>query len=209
MIKLKENVIIYIIIIGLISMLFIQRSCNNKQTSVTTITVPSKTGTFEKVIPKPIPLTIEYKDSIVYKDKVISLTNPVDKKLAEDYLKAKDSITRLNLYISSIQIRKYKQVLSNKDIDLTIEAETTGTLNYLIPTYTIKERELKTPSIVKQTVFAAYIGGGISVATPTLKPEFFANAGFQNKRGDIILGGYGSNGTIEAKYILRILNIKK
>lgn len=195
-----------IIIIVLVTCLFVQRSCNNKNTSI--IKVPSITGTFKKIIPIPIKYDTLYKDSIVYKDKVIKITNPVDVKLAESYLKAKDSIARLNLYISAIEIKRYKEVFDDSNVTITVDAETTGKLNWMKPSYVIKERDITIPLKVKQTVFAAYLGGGMGISK-TMTPSFTGNVGFQNKRGDIILGGYAVDGTVSATYIVRILNIKK
>lgn len=197
-----------IIIIGLISCLFIQRSCNNRTTGTEVIRLPSIADTFQKVTPTPIKYDTVYKDSIVYKDKVIKITNPINVELAESYLKAKDSITRLNLYISAIEIKRYKEVFDDSNVTITVDAETTGKLNWMKSSYVIKERVVTTPVKVKQTVFAAYLGGGTGISK-TMTPSFTGNVGFQNKRGDIILGGYAVDGTISATYIVRILNIKK
>jgi hypothetical protein len=200
---IKKN-IQNIIMVVLICIIFTQRSCNSKSTS--TIVIPPIKGTFKKITPKEIKPIIKFKDSIVYLDRVKYLDAPVDKELAKEYLKAKDSISKLNLYLSSIQVRKYKQTFSDKNIDITIDAETTGTLDKITPTYVFKHpREIE---VAKNTVFAIYTGGSMNLSIPNIKPEFFANIGFQNKRGDIIIGGIGTNKTIQAIYVVRILNIK-
>lgn len=199
-----------IIIVLLLGVIFVQRSCyNNSKQKVQSTSLPIIEGKFNKV--KPIPNTIDtvYLDSIVYKDKVIKVNKPVDKKLVEDYLKAKDSITKLNLYVASVQTNTYTKTFSDDKIDITVNAETTGTLNRLDLKYKSKNIKVDLPVTVKKTAFALYAGGGLNVNIVDIKPEYFANIGIQNKRGDIILGGFGSNKTIQATYVFRILNITK
>jgi hypothetical protein len=205
MIDIIKKHIQLIIIAFLICIIFIQRSCTK---SNTVVNLPSITDVFEKVIPIPIKYDTVYKDSVVYKDKVVKITNPVNVELAESYLKAKDSITRLNLYIAAIEIKRYKEVFDDSNVTITVDAETTGKLNWVKPSYVIKERKVILPVRVKQTVFAAYLGGGFGISKD-ITPSFTGNVGFQNKRGDIILGGYAVDGTVSATYIVRILNIKK
>lgn len=208
--EIIKNNIKVIIIILLLGVIFIQRSCyNNSKQKVQSTSLPIIEGKFDKV--KPIPNTIDtvYLDSIVYKDKVVKVDRPVDKKLVEDYLKAKDSIAKLNLYVTSVQTNSYTKTFSDDKIDITVNAETTGTLNWLDLKYKSKDIKVDLPVITKTTKFALYAGGGLNVNVVSIKPEYFVNAGIQNKRGDIILGGFGSNKTIQATYVFRILNITK
>ncbi len=191
-----------IIIAGLLCIIFVQRSCGDKKI----ITLPPKHNKFELVKPTEVKTDTIYKDSIVYKDKKVIVTKPVDKKLVQDYLKATDSISKLNLYVAAVEKKQYKHTFSDKYIDITIDAKTTGTLNLIAPTYTLKPRDVE---IAKSTVFAMYVGGSTTLELPNIKPEFFVNVGFQNKRGDILLGGLGSNKTIMVGYTFRLINIKK
>ena len=210
MIHIKK--LIYpIIIIVLLFVIFLQRSCNNKQLpSIQNqeVTVPSQQGSFSPLKPVKIHDTI-VKDSIVFKNKIISVTNPLDKELVINYLKAKDSIDRLNLFINAVKINKYKENFDNKDISLTIEAETTGTLNYIKPTYIIKEKTIDVPVKIKQTVFAIYTG--VETYNNTLLNNFGVkiDLGIQNKKGDIYTAGFDTNNNIYIGYKLRLINIKK
>ena len=205
MVNTIKKYIQLIIIAVLTCIVFIQRS-STKSNSI--VNLPPITGTFKKTIPTSVKYDTVYKDTIVYKDKIIKVTSPVNVELAESYLKAEDSLARLNLYISAIKIERYKEVFNDSNVTITVDAETTGKLNWMKPSYVIKERKVTLPVRVKQTVFAAYLGGGMGISR-TMVPAFTGNVGFQNKKGDIILGGYAVDGTISATYILRILNIKK
>lgn len=208
--NIKHLTTLYIII-GLLTLsLFLQRSCttSGKLPSKEKIIIPAKDGTFVKTKPHEIKYDTIIKDTIIYKNKKIIIDN-TDKKIVEEYLKAKDSIAKLNVVLKASKIRKYNEKFDNDDLTLNIEAETTGTLNYIKPTYTIKEKVVSAPVIIKQSVFSMYLGGGLNANLNTLTPEYFVNAGIQNKRGDIISGGFGSNRTVTASYMFRILDIKK
>lgn len=206
-----KKLIYPIIIIMLLFVIFIQRSCYNRNLpSVQNqeVVTPPQHGSFNALKPVNVYDTI-VKDSIVFKDKVIPVANPLDKQLVIDYLKAKDSIQRLNLFISAVKINKYKENFDNKDINLTIEAETTGKLNYIKPTYTIKEKTITVPVKAKETVFALYTGleiyNNLSLSNPGIKVDL----GIQNKKGDIYTAGYDTNKNIFIGYKLRLINIKK
>ena len=210
MIDIKK--LIYpIVIILLLLVIFIQRSCsNNKEPSIQNqeVVVPTQNGSFNAVKPVKVYDTI-IKDSIVFKDKVIPITNPLDKQLVIDYLKAKDSIDKLNLFMNAVKTNKYIQNFDNKDINLTIEAETTGTLNYIKPEYSIKEKTITIPVKVKETVFALYTGLEIYNNATLSNSGIKVDLGIQNKRGDIYTAGYDTNKNIFIGYKLRLINIKK
>lgn len=208
--EIIKNNIKVIIIILLLGVIFIQRSCyNNSKQKIQSTNLPIIEGTFNKVKPIPNKIDTVYLDSIVYKNKIVKVDRPVDKKLVEDYLKAKDSIAKLKLYVNSVQTNTYTKTFSDDKIDITVNAETTGTLNWLDLKYKSKDIKVDLPVITKTTKFALYAGGSLNVNIVDIKPEYFVNAGVQNKRGDIILGGFGSNKTIQAGYVFRILNITK
>jgi hypothetical protein len=200
-----------IIIVILLFIIFIQRSCSNKDLpSVQNqeVIVPAQHGSFNAVKPVKVHDTI-IKDSIVFKDKKITIVNPLDKQLVIDYLKAKDSIQKLHLFMNAVKINKYKQNFDNKDINLTIEAETTGTLNYIKPTYIIKERIVDVPVKAKQTVFALYTGVEVYNNTTLTNSGIKIDLGIQNKKGDIYTAGFDTNNNIFIGYKLRLINIKK
>jgi hypothetical protein len=210
MIDIKKF-IYQIIIIVLLFVIFIQRSCSNKvlpSVQNTEVIIPAQHGSFNALKPIKVHDTI-IKDSIVFKDKKITIVNPLDKQLVVDYLKAKDSIQKLHLFMNAVKINKYSQNFDNKDINLTVEAESVGTINYIKPTYTIKEKKVEVSVPVKQTVFALYTGvetyNNASLSNFVVKVDL----GIQNRRGDIYSAGFDTNKNIFIGYKLRLINIKK
>jgi hypothetical protein len=199
---------LYIIIGLLLFGLFIQSKPSKDNIVYKTITVPAKDGTFVKTKPAEIKYDTIIRDTIVYKDKKIIIDN-TDKKIVNDYLEAKDSIAKLNVVINSSKIRRYKDRLEDDSIVIDIESETTGTLNWIKPSYKIKEQKLSIPVITKNTVFAVYVGGGISNNLQFNNFALEGNLGIQNKKGDIISVGYDTQKNISLKYSVRLINIKK
>jgi len=200
-----------IIIIFLLFIIFIQRGCeDNKLPSkeAKEIIIPAKKGSFTSVKPIKIHDTI-IKDSIVFKNKKIILTNPVDKKLVLQYLEAKDSISKLKILINSVKINKYSTKFNNEDIDLTIDTETTGTLNSIKPAYIIKEKKVDVPVKTLNSVFALYTGVEIYNNKNLNNPGAKIDLGIQNKKGDIYSLGFDTNKNFFVGYKLRIINIKK
>ncbi len=206
--NIKHLTTLYIIIGLLLFSLFIQNKKCKFSTTTKIVTVPAKDGVFVKNKPTEIKYDTILKDTIVYKDKKIIIDN-TDKKIVNDYLKAKDSIAKLNIVINSAKIRKYKDRLEDDNIIIDIESETTGTLNWIKPSYKIKEQKLPVPIITKNTVFALYVGGGISNNLQFNNFALEGNLGIQNKKGDIISVGYDTQKNISLKYSVRLINIKK
>lgn len=186
----------------------IKQCSEPKQTIPVTIETPAKSGSFEK--PTEVIPGVVKKDSIVYKNgKTIYTENPINKQLAEDYLKATDSIKRLKLYLDAIQEKEGTYVYDNKDLKLEIYTKTRGELLDIKPKYTIKPTEVKVDVPVKQTVFAMY--GGLELINNANLNNLGVKAevGIQNRRGTILTVGADtrSNYYIGAK--VRIFDIKK
>jgi hypothetical protein len=208
--RINKSVIVpYILLVLSLIYIFLYKSCNNNIKSQTKIiTISPKDGTFVKTKPTEFKYNAIIRDTIVYKDKKIIIDN-TDKKIVNDYLKAKDSIAKLNIVINSAKIRRYKNKLEDDNIVIDIESETTGTLNWIKPSYKIKEQKLPVPVLTKNTVFALYVGGGISNNLQFNNFALEGNIGIQNKKGDIISVGYDTQKNISLKYSVRLINIKK
>lgn len=209
-IDLKKMIYPAIIVI-LLLIIFIQRSCCGESSKFQTkkeILIPEKKDSFPSI--KPIKLVdIKIKDSIVFKDRKINVVNPLDKKMVVDYLKAKDSIERLNLFIKAVKINKYNQNFDNDDISLNIEAETTGTLNYVKPIYTIKAKKVSAPVYIKQTKFALYTGIQVYNNKNLGNAGIEVDLSIQNKKGDMYTIGYDTDKNIYIGYKFRLININK
>lgn len=211
MIDLKHKLILYTIILSLLIIVFVQRSCSAQTSQVKQkVIIPEKVGEFKT--PTAIINNKGKKDSIVYKDKVVVTENPFNKKLAEDFIlsqKENDSLKALKLYLNAIEEREQTYVFDNKDTKLEIYTKTRGEILKLTPKYTIKEREETVLVKNKETVFALYAGGGISNNISLSNFIAEAHVGLQNKSGDIISAGYDTQKNISIKYSRQIFKIKK
>ena len=202
--------ILYVIGIFFVIFLFtLVKQCNEpKETIPVTVEIPAKSGSFEK--PTEFVSGVAKKDSIVYKKgKTIYTENPINKQLAEDYLKATDSIKRLKLYLDAIQEKDGTYVYDNKDLKLEIYTKTRGELLDIKPKYTIKPTEVKVDVPVKQTVFAMY--GGLELINNANLNNLGVKAelGIQNKRGTIFTLGADTRSNYYVGAKVKFLDIKK
>jgi hypothetical protein len=204
--KINTNIIKYFIIIILITIIFLQRSCYNKSKSI--VNVPEIKGTFTTVTPKEIPSKTKY----VYKTlkgKEIHLTNPVNDSLVRQYEKANDSICKLNLYLDAISQREYLTEYDNDTINLKVYSKVQGTLLEQKPTYVIKARKLNSVERVKESKFAVYTGVDIFDNKSLNNFGTKASLGFQIKNKDILTLSYDTNKNIYIGYSIKLIDIKK
>lgn len=200
-------------VVGIFFILFIfasikQCSEGSKTTTPVKIETPIKNGSFDK--PTAVIPGIKVKDSIIYKKgKVIYTENPINKKLADDYLKATDSIKRLKLYLDAIQEKDGTYVYDNNDVKLEIYAKTRGELLELKPKYTVKSMEIKADVPQKETVFALYGGLELSNNATLTNLSVKADVGVQNKKGTIFTVGADTRGNYYVGTKVKILDIKK
>jgi hypothetical protein len=202
--------VLYIVGIFFVIYLFtlIKQCSEPKEVIPTTVETPAKSGGFKK--PTKIIPGVAKKDSIVYRDgKTIYTENPINKQLAEDYLKATDSIKRLKLYLDAIQEKDGTYVYDDKDLKLEIYAKTRGELLELKPKYTIKPMQVKIDVPVKQTVFAMY--GGIELINNSTLSNLTVKAdlGIQNKKGTIFTAGVDTRSNYYVGTKIKFLDIKK
>lgn len=207
--KPLKNVLYVISAFFIMFLISVVKQCSEDKEKVSaTIKIPEKTGVFEKAT--DTIYTEKIKDSIVYtKGKTLYTENPINKQLAEDYLKATDSIKKLQLYLNAIQEKDGTYVYDNNDVKLEIYAKTRGDLLELKPKYTVKPTEAKVDVPVKQTVFAMY--GGVEVSNNTNLNNFGVKAdlGIQNKKGTIFTVGADTRSNYYVGVKVKILDIKK
>lgn len=211
MIKNNYKIIPYLIILGLLVYIFISPQKKETKTATQKVIIPEKKG----YIKNPIVI-IKYKgvkDSVIWKDKIIRTENPVNKKLAEDFIlsqKENDSLKSLKLYLDAIEEVDGTYVFNDKYVKIEVNTKTRGEILKISPTYTIKEREEILQIKQKQTVFAIYAGAGLNTTTTLEKLTPEANLGFQNRNGSILIFKYGiTDKSVGVGYSLRILNYKK
>ena len=207
--KPLKNVLYVIGIFFIIYLFTLVKQCSEtKETVPVKIETPAKRGSFEK--PTEVIQGITKKDSIVYKKgSTIYTENPINKQLAEDYLKSTDSIKRLKLYLDAIQEKDGTYVYDNKDLRLEIYTKTRGELLEIKPNYTIKPSEVKVDVPVPQTILAMYggleLGNNSSLSNLSIK----ADVGIQNKKGTIFSVGADTRGNYFVGAKVKFLDIKK
>ena len=206
MINIIKKYFWQLLVVVLVFIIFLQNSCEPtkiKKDDNVIITKP-KHGSISINKPEEIKNSIKYK-YITLKGDTITLENPINIELAEQYKKEKDSLQKEILFYKAIQKRKYKNKFEDKHILGTVYAETTGTLDSIGIEYDIKPDTIK----IKQPVFRLLGGLSLQSNINTLKTNLGLNLGFQNKKKDIILFGVNTNQDAEVKYIKNIFTIKK
>lgn len=148
--------------------------------------------TVEVVIPKSIGSTGLIKvDTVEVKPKTVFVkgdTIKIDEGYKEMYESAKDSIEKLNLYLTSIRIRDYKGVIvDNEDIKIEGEASVRGSLLDYKVDYTLKEKTITYKPVVITKLPKLSAGVGLEVGLPTNPGDNFlvkANANIMNSKGN-------------------------
>lgn len=147
-----------------------------------TITISEFEGTSGKINIEPYVI----RDTIRVKGDVIE----IDKGYKELYEKAKNSLTKRDLFLEAIKIKNYEGVLvDNNDITIKGTATTRGTLLDYSVDYTIKERSLTyTPKVVTRLPKLS-AGLGLEVGVPTAPETSFvlkANLTLMNIKGNAV-----------------------
>lgn len=144
--------------------------CNPKQdsTKVTIkdveIEVPGSEGVFTK--PKlQTELPSKGVDSIIYRNKVIYSTHPIDKDLSERLKNAKDSLEVMKIAIEASQERENITDFSNEKLDLKVHTLVQGQLKDIKVDYkihpqkiTLQEKTIE-KTIIKEDNFGVLVTG--------------------------------------------------
>lgn len=186
----------------LIVLLLWFNGCKSEKQVAQSITVPEVKGTFEAV--KPTPITPEKKTVYVtrWKEKEVVTVNPIDTVLSNNYLKATDSIKRLQMYVDAIQLHDYETKFDNNDLTLIVKSKVRGDLLEIKPDYTIKERKVEVQC--KEVTFRLLAGAEVGT-----NKELKANIMIQNKKGNIISVSRDLKNNYFIGYNFSIFTIKK
>jgi len=192
-----ENIKTILIIVLFIILWF--KGCNSESVKP----IPSK-GTFKTdtiIQHEQLPgktIKVKGKDVIVYKN------NEINKELALEnynlqiaYINAKDSLEKEKLYKSAISLKSFNQPFENDNFKATASGIVQGELKSLQLDYEIK----KMP--IKEVKFRLLLGAGINLDAVNL------NAGFQNRKGNILEIGYDTEKRINIGYKQSIFKIVK
>lgn len=180
--KIDKHCVKYIICVffGLFLGTFLD--CSPKCTpKIITIEVPAKKGSFDIV---PNEKIIEYRDSIVYRNKIVTLDKPVDKNKYIDYVEATEEEKEVK-YVEAIKQREYQDTIENEDITFTYNAKVTGTLDDFKINYERKSFNLDV--IVEEPKKYKLYGGGGIITPLYIGDGIHAKGGFiiKNKKDNL------------------------
>ena len=174
--KYKER-LSYFTIIGMLLFALSLERCNPDDV----IIIPPIDGDFDVIIdPKP-KLVIEYRDTIIYKDKEIYIDRPIEVIKWEKYAEA-DDVEQAVLYKDCIAINEYEEMLDDEHLTINVNATTVGTLKSLGVSYHIKERSIQVPSNKR---IGLLLGAEYGNRTSLDNSIFKGNFGLQTKGGNI------------------------
>lgn len=189
------------------------QDCNPKTSTVVTtrdvkVATPEITGSMVPNNKTEVPSSGI--DSIKYKDRYVYSTHPFDKKLAEDFKNAKDSISQMKMYLNAIQVKENITDFSNDKLELKIWSKTRGELLDLKADYKIKPQEVivqeKTISntIIKEDKFGVLLTGGYNHSLDAnTDSNFEAGAGIRLGKVSI-LGTANTQKQVGGKLIIEL-----
>lgn len=120
--------------------------------------------------------------------------------MMDDFDQTNDSLRDI-MFKNAIAVKNYEQKYDNDTISATVKGMVRGTIETMNFDYTIKPR----PIIEKETKFRMLAGGGINLINTN--PVFNVNAGFQNRKGNVLIFSYGKD-FLSANYSFSLFNIK-
>lgn len=182
------------------------------ETKVITVTIPSESGEFVPKKPSNEVAVVDKenpKSNDAYFKKRISELAKENEQMQSDFANEKDSLKRIIMYNEAIKINKFNTTFEDDNLFLNIDGIVRGEVQEITPSYTIKEKKIKTEvpiPIVKFRLLAGIEVGNNLIFT---KPLFGANVGFQNKKGNILRAGYDSEERIKIGYDISIFKISK
>ncbi len=173
------------------------RGCGNSQPQLATVKI-TKTLPADTVVKHEV---IKIRDKKLLKDlteaeeRIVAYQEEID-NLQTEYAWS-DSIKKAEMYRLATELKKFESNFEDENIKLKINGIIGGNeVKELTPTYTIKEKEITQ----KQVKFRMLVGGGLGNSITFDKPIFFATAGFQNSKGNVLRFGYDSEQRIIITY---------
>jgi hypothetical protein len=134
-----------------------------------------------------------------------------NKKLAQDFAKANDSIKKL-LFDKAVQLNKFSTDFEDENLTLNINGVVQGEVKEITPNYTIKKKTISVPVKQKETVFRVLAGGAVGLNKDLNQAAYKLDLNFQNRKGDIISGEFlrvGDQSFGMVGFKKSIINIKR
>lgn len=214
-----KNGILYLGWILFFACLFFRGCSNGQEKTKTIITIPK--------ISNQLPTSTVVKHEKIKDQKK---TNKDDKKilidLSEDEQRiiayqeeidnmqsefmGSDSIKQAELYRLATELKSFESQFEDENLKLTINGIIAGNeVKEITPTYTIKEKQVKTEIKQKEVKFRMLVGGGLGNSLTFDKPLFNANVGFQNAKGNILRFSFDTEQRIMVGYDFSLFKISK
>ena len=174
------------------------RGCGNSQPQLATVKIKEITKTLpaDTVVKHEV---IKIRDKKLLKDlseaeeRIVAYQEEIDNMQAE--YAWSDSIKKAEMYRLATELKNFESNFEDENLKLTINGIIGGNeIKEITPTYTIKK------VLQKQVKFRMLVGGGLGNSLTFDKPVFFATAGFQNSKGNVLQFGYDSEQRILIGY---------
>lgn len=158
--------------------------------------VPAVVDTFPTVKnPEPLP-------------KVVNIPNPVNQELLDKYNKAKDSISKLQIYKDAITENEYKIEYDDSTQTVNVYTKTRGELLEQTVDYHIKPREFVLDTVINVPVKNPIkVFAGVEMGVPTLgdvTPTLKGNILFKNRKDHILSLGVDTRKTVWLGYSIKL-----
>lgn len=217
--KRQANInLILVAFISLVILILFFKGCSGD--SVPNIQVATKEikGKFEAVKPIQTQITKRFPDirkTLTQKEDNF-LQGQIDVLIAENkalqqfYNESSDSL-KTALYNKAIELKSFNHTFDNDTITATTSGLVRGEIQSINLEYKIKPIKIEVPK-TKETVFRLLAGGGVGINKELNQISYNYTAGFQNKKGNVIVGNFqkiGSENVYSVKYLFSIWNIKK
>ena len=217
--KSFKNGILYLGWILLILLLFF-RGCGASVPG-TSVTIPA--------ITKTLPADTIIKHQIVEVNKMVR-DRKTEKKYLKDLTEAEqriiayqeeidnmqsefmwsDSIKQAEMFRLATELKNFESNFEDENLKITINGIIGGNeVKEITPTYTIKEKQVKTEIKQKEVKFRMLVGGGLGNSLTFDKPLFNGNVGFQNAKGNILRFSFDTEQRIMIGYDFSLFKISR
>ena len=129
-------------------------------------------------------------------------------ELLQDDFAYQDSVKQADSYRVATELKSFKSLFEDDNLKLSINGIIgANQVKEITPTYTIKSKTLDVPK--KVTTFRLLTGGGIENSLQFDKAAFHAGLGFQNKKGNVLIGSFNTQNVVSFSYYHSLFQIKK
>ena len=187
----------------------------------TSVTIPAITKTLPAdtiVKHETIKIPKWYKDTKTEKKYLKDLTEAEQRIIAyqeeidnmQSEFQWSDSIKQAEMFRLATELKNFESNFEDENLKLKINGIIGGNeVKEITPTYTIKEKQVKTEIKQKEVKFRMLVGGGLGNSLTFDKPLFNGNVGFQNAKGNILRFSFDTEQRIMIGYDFSLFKISK